>query len=446
MTMQVSPSHSKKLSPGITKCSGLVVIAFASVFFSRLIDALGAPSVINFAHFFIVPWICGTVLLKGRSFSREQIQIIYSLLLGIILLFMVIITSALVNNAGEVNAILSFMLLGEPFVMLLAVVSLNLSQDILEKFKKWVYGFFLFHIFFALAQNYVLGFRGIDTGMESADNIQGVFFLSGSGHVVGTSVSLSFGLYYLFVVKNVPIWWRLTVMVSAFVHMQVADGKQVLAAIMLGWILMALSKVEDIGKFISYLLGGGAFIGIFLWAVNNIPALSAFSVWMRPQLYGPQGEATLLKTAALRIVPTHYDSFLNWLFGLGPGHTVGRLGGWMLREYSDLLGPLGATRHEASREVWQAVGASWLGDQSSLFSPLFGWAGVWGDFGFLGLGAYLCLAYTVWRNICITDVSKVLVLSIFVFGLIFSQLEEPGYMLSIAMILGIQWHETVRTT
>ena len=113
----------------------------------------------------------------------------------------------------------------------------------------------------------------------------------------------------------------------------------------------------------------------------------------------------------------------------------------MLKEYSELLEPLGSTRHLASRAVWQAVGASWIGDQSSMFSPLFGWAGLWGDLGFLGVAVYAYLAVVVWRYICVDDISKLILLSVFVFGLIFSQIEEPGYMISVAMLIGLQWQE-----
>jgi hypothetical protein len=80
-----------------------------------------------------------------------------------------------------------------------------------------------------------------------------------------------------------------------------------------------------------------------------------------------------------------------------------------------------------------------LGDQSSLFSPLFGWAGIWGDLGLLGLGTYLYMAILVWRYVCVTDTSKYLMLTVFVFGMIFSQLEEPGYTLIIASMIGLDW-------
>jgi hypothetical protein len=113
----------------------------------------------------------------------------------------------------------------------------------------------------------------------------------------------------------------------------------------------------------------------------------------------------------------------------------------MLGKYSDLLGPLGSTIHPASAAVWKAVAESWLGDQSSMFSPLFGWAAIWGDLGWLGLISFLYIWFVVWRRLCFDDVSKFLALTPLVSGFIFTQMEEPGYMIYVAAIIGLRWHE-----
>ncbi|NEO98893.1 MAG: hypothetical protein F6K58_09485 [Symploca sp. SIO2E9] len=427
---------------GFIKSSTLVLLAFATMFFSRCFDTLGAPSTINFLHFATVPFACGVTLLKSRSKDRHQIAISWALITGLFILFWAIFASALWNQAGVINAVLSFMLLGEPFVMLLAIISLPMSPASLEKFKTWMRRFFFFHLFLALFQRHVLRMNTWNTpGLASPDHIQGVFWRSGAGHVVGASVSLSFGVYYLVSAKTVPIWIRAAVALATFWQMLIADAKQVLLAFLVGGVLLILTKVKDITKLIKYVIGAIVLVYVLLWCLQNVEAFAAFNVWMRPHIYGPEGEATLLKTATFRIVPSYYESFMNWLLGLGPGHTVGRLGGWMIKEYADLLEPLGSTRHPASRDVWQAVAASYLGASSSMFSPLFGWAGIWGDLGFLGLAAYLFLSFLVWRYLCLDDFSRFLMFSVFAIGLVFSQMEEPGYMLSVAAMIGLQWHE-----
>ena len=422
--------------------STLVLFAYATAFLVRMVTTFGAPSVMNFTHFVTVPWACGLVLTKNRSTNRQQITTSWLIITGLFALLSVMITSALLNNAGIVNIVLSFLLLGEPFIMLLAITSLPMSAGNIVKMRSWVVRFSLFHLGLALVQRHVLRMNTWHgTGLHGGDHIQGVFWKSGAGHVVGASVSITFALYYLVTVKTAPLWLRIVVALAAFWQIIISDAKQVLLAFLVAGVILVLTKLTNLQQSFKYIIGAVIFALIFNWCLQNVPAFDAFNTWVRPSIYGPEGEATLLKTATFRIVPTYYTSPLNWLFGLGPGHTVGRLGGWMLKEYSELLEPLGSTRHLASRAVWRAVGASWLGDQSSMFSPLFGWAGLWGDLGFLGLAVYAYLAVVVWLYICVDDISKLILLSVFVFGLIFSQIEEPGYMISVAMFIGLQWQE-----
>ncbi len=276
--------------------------------------------------------------------------------------------------------------------------------------------------------------------MQPVDNVQGVFYLTGSGHVIGASVSMSFGLYYLFSAKTAPLWLRISVFAATFLQLLFADAKQVLFVFIIAWFLLILLRLNDIKSTLQYLIAA-ILIGYTLnWAIYNVEAFRAFRTWIRPGLYGPDGAATLLKFAPLRIIPTFYQSPLNWLLGLGPGHTVERLGGFMLKDYSALLKPLGATIHPASQAVWDAFyQMSWL--DSSFFSPFWVLAGIWGDLGFLGLGVYLYLAWIVWRRLCLDDLSRFTMLTIFVYGLIFTQLQEPGYMLSMAALIGLRWHE-----
>ena len=59
----------------------------------------------------------------------------------------------------------------------------------------------------------------------------------------------------------------------------------------------------------------------------------------------------------------------------------------------------------------------------------------------MGLSTYLCVASIVWRRLCQDNLSKFLMLNVLVHGFIFSQMEEPGYMLFVAALIGLQWQE-----
>lgn len=433
----------RKKEAGYIQNSTLILLAFGSAFFPRCLEAIGFPSPINFVHFFIIPITCCVVLLTSRNHSREQVSIVGRLLTGLLIFAIAVVASAFYNEAGLINAFLSYLLLTEPFILLLAMVSLPLSKDAFKKLRQWLFYFFGFHLLLVYIQKYLLQ---VDTwghlGLAPPDRIQGVFFLSGSGHVVGGSVSLTFAIYCLLAAKFLPFWLRVLIAGAGFGHIILADAKQVLLVFIIAGIVLFLLNLKDIVLLIKYLTGGTIFGYTFLWCVNNLPAFGAYKTWADPELYSPNGQATLVKTTAFRVIPLHYESPLNFWLGLGPGHTVSRLGGWMVYQYQSLLEPLGVTIHQASSDVWREAGSFYIASRSSLFSPLFGWAGIWGDLGLLGLAAYLYLAWLVWHHICLEDFSKFLLLTVFFFGLIMSQMEEPGYMLSVAALIGLQWQES----
>ena len=414
----------------------LILFGLGTALFPRILITLKIPSLINFLHFITIPLACGSVLFNSRSKDPKQIAISKSILLSLFIFLIVIVASTLINGAGIINGILDYLLLAEPFILILTIVSIPMTAASYQRFRDWIMQAALINTLFAYVQKYI--FR-MDKLIGLEDNIKGVFIGQGAGHVIGGSVAMTFAVYYFVNAKNKPLWFRIAIVIACLNHVFMSDTKQVLLAFIVAYVLLYFINLKDLKKALIYLVLGVLFSSIFYWAVYNIEYLSAYKTWIRPEIYGSDGAATQLKFATFRIVPQYFHSPLNWWLGLGPGHTVGRLGGWMLETYWNLLEPLGATMHPASKAIWLATSKSWLGDQSSMFSPLFGWAGLWGDLGLLGLGTYFYMVILIWRYVCVTDTSKYLMLTIFVFGLIFSQLEEPGYTLIVASMIGLSW-------
>ncbi|MDX2098946.1 MAG: hypothetical protein SFW36_14310 [Leptolyngbyaceae cyanobacterium bins.59] len=433
-----TPLPSKASPKGFITNSNLVLFGVATALFPRILTGLKIPSAINFLHFAAIPFACGSVLINSRSKDPKQLAISRSLLVSLYLFLVVVFASAFLNDAGIPNAILDYLLLAEPFILILTIVSIPMTPESYTRFRSWLLRAAMVNMIFAYVQKYLFKMERL-IGLE--DNIKGIFIGQGAGHVLGGSVAMTFAVFYFVTANAKPLWFRIAVVLACFNHIIISDTKQVLLSFILGYILLYLINIKDIKKTLTYLMVGSIALSAFYWAIYNIEALHAFTVWIRPEIYGPDGEATKLKFAAFRLVPQHFHSPLNWLLGLGPGHTVGRLGGWMLVGYWNLLSPLGATIHPVSFQVWGAVATSWLGDQSSLFSPLFGWAGIWGDLGPLGLLSYFYMAFLVWRDVATTDLSKYLMLTVFSFGLVFSQLEEPGYTLFVASMIGLGWQD-----
>jgi hypothetical protein len=429
---------------GFCKGSTLAIAAFSSAFYSRIICSVTRlPSVLNHLHFLIVPVTTFIILSSSRPKNPRQVAIVWMLLAGLLIFLSSMIASALINNAGYINIVFDFLLLGEPFMLLLSIICVPMSIKSFEYFRTWMINSSWINMVLAFIQWPLLKFHKISAGgLDETDGMAGVFFVSGAGNYVSSTVSIYFGLYYLMYAKEAPIWLRYGALVAAFLQLQLSDSKQVLFALLFGCILLVVLTMKSLEKTLGYIIAIILFVIVFYWCVENVEAFGAFKNYLHKDgVYGPNGEAPRIKPIAFNIIPTFYHSPLNWLFGLGPGHTAGRLGGWLLKENWAILGPLGATMHQASTALLEAYFSSWLALESTMFCPLFFWAGIWGDLGLAGLGAYLLMGFIIWRYVCVDNFSRFLLLSVAGFGFIFTQMEEPGYMFYTAAIIGLRWHE-----
>jgi hypothetical protein len=421
----------------------LIITAFSVVFYSRIFCSIThAPSILNLAHFAVVPFVLGVILFTSRAKDHKQIAIAYSLILGLFIFLVAVLASALWHNTGLINAIVSFMMLCEPFIFLLSIICIPMSAASVKRIKKWLIWSVVINFVLAAVQKPLIDAGKLyANGFDGTDGCGGVFFVSGAGNYVSASVSVAFALYFFTNQKTFPIWIRIMAILAAFWQILFSDSKQLLLAYLIAWGLFILVSSNDFTKTIKLLSAIAIFGYGFLWCVQNLEAFAPFTSWVRPELYGPDGEAWYAKFYSIRSILSHYQSSLDWLFGLGPGHTVSRLGAWFLKDYWFILGPLGATTSPIGQEAMEFVNNFWLCYSSSLFSPIFGWAGIWGDLGLLGLGAYLFLCYLAWQHFGLDDSLKITLLAVIVMGFIFTQMEEPGFMLFVALILGLSWQE-----
>lgn len=421
--------------------STLIIVAFCSVFYSRIVATTLRFSLINLLHFAVVPLVSAITVFTTRTKDPKQISLCFAFLGGLLALLSAILASALWNDAGLINATVSFMMLGEPFMFLLAFSCIPLTVRSLSKIRNFLYYSVLINFLLAAAQKPLIDAGRLNAGgLNGTDGCGGVFFVSGAGNYVSATVSFTFALYF-FQKKEISLPIRVGVALAALWHLLFSDSKQLVLAYGVAWLLLIFINSKDIVKTLKLVIGLLLIGFIGIWLAQNVEAFSAYTAWARPELYGADGLAWYAKFYSIRLIISHFESPLNWIFGLGPGHTVSRLGAWFLRDYAALLGPLGSTTTSIGQESMDFVAGFWLTSGSSLFSPIFGWAGIWGDLGLFGLGAYFYLGYLVWKHFCSTDTLKVILLSVFVIGCIFTQMEEPGYMLSMAFLLGLSWQE-----
>ena len=415
------------------KSSILVLLTFATAFFPRVVAAIGVPSIVNFMHFGIITILCGLTL--PRTPRKIWSDISNKIGVGLFILLVLIIISAIFNSAGVINVILDFALLCEPFVLMLAIISIPMSQASVKQFRFWMMLFAFIHLFYVYFQYFILRLHTIG----GPDAIKGVFLRQGAGHHVGGAVALTAAVYFFVKFKTISIWTRTFVAIAFTAVIAFSDSKQVVVVFLVSLVVLVFTKLKNFGDAWRYLaLTIIAFCCAFF--AGKILFSAPFAYWGNPEIFT---KALTAKFSVFPIITSYYDSPLNWLFGLGPGHTIGRLG-WLIPDYIQYLEPLGITSSPVTEAVFAENNTNPFTNVvtgSSMFSLTFSWAGIWGDLGFLGLHAYLYLWFLVWRHLCLDNLSKFLAITVLVFGGIFSWLEEPGYMLFIAILICFQWQE-----
>lgn len=93
---------------GFFSSSTLLILAFATAFFPRLLDLAGFPSLVNFIHFFFVPLASAWIIVQAPNRSPSEMATIKVILGSITALFGVMVASALLNDAGIINLVISF--------------------------------------------------------------------------------------------------------------------------------------------------------------------------------------------------------------------------------------------------------------------------------------------------------------------------------------------------
>ncbi len=401
--------------------SSLMAFLFVLVMLPRPLVALGAPTMVNFLHFPVVALLSFIIALNIKTVESKK------LILGIAGFVTMVVFSAIYNYAGYINIILDVLILVEPFLFLVGMTAVEWKPVSISAFRRCLIFVGILHIFMAFYQRIILGLWG--------DDVEGLFVNMGAGSHLAGAVALAFGLY-LFSMREFSSVIRVCVFIACILVLILSDAKQVILVSLLSLVLLSLFKMKNYKVTLSYLATLIVFGGLGYYTILLMyPSLT----WLNPEIMVMAIEQ---KLSVFGIIVNSFDSIGGWFFGLGPGHSIGRLA-WMLPEYQYLM-DLGATISYVTQDIIDANQSNWMSNSitgSSLFSLMFSWAGIFGDFGFAGLLAYLYVWFLVWKYYSQADLSRFFVLGILIFGAVFSWIEEPGYILFIMAIIGLSWQE-----
>ncbi len=353
---------------------------------------------------------------------------------AILALMLVILMSALFNNAGPGNVVLDIALLLEPF-MLLAIIVMRPMTVRERESVVWIL------MLITILNTLMVYYQYIVIHPSNLDDVKGIYLLSRSGHHVSGAVGLASAVFVYTYFTSWPLSRRLFAVAVLLMVPVFTDTKQVIAAYLPAFAVMMLMTTRNIWHLLKYVFASVFIVALLVGAAYTIfPALTSW-MDMRQDLWGLH-----LKLSIYDLVVSHYDGIQQWLFGLGPGHGTGRLA-QVAPEYP-IVYDYGITYRGLTNEVFEFQQNYWETHSvtgSSMFALTFSWAAVWGELGLVGLGAYLYIFWVTWKDFCLESASKFLLITVVVLGGIFSWLEEPQFMCFIAALIGVYYQKVIST-
>jgi hypothetical protein len=391
-----------------------IFVGFFLIFFSRLFS--NKLAILNFIHYpyFLILFLLSMFLEKKKHYERKVIFVFF--------LFFAICFSALINGFGNgLNSILEFLLICEPFLIACCLFSISRKKASFIC-RKTLFSVDLCTIIFSFFQFFVLGYRN--------DSVKGIFLSMGAGHHINGAICIITIIYCFFLLnfekktKNQKTIFRLTVLILANCAVVVfCDNKQsilvLLASLIIAWIILN-HRLKNVVKFLFYFL----FACIILYVAANtfFPALLAWANVSKIN-YGLES-----KFAVFRLIFEN-GGISNFLFGFGPGYSVGRLAE-IMPNYPFLYS-LGGKSSLFTSKLWEMQEANWVTNSvtgSSLFSMFFSFSGIFGDLGAVGLVIYLEAIFVFFFDSHHLSFIKLVFFFFFILhGIVFQWLEEPAF-------------------
>jgi hypothetical protein len=404
--------------------------AVATATLSRASVAAGAPHFLNFVHFPLVLGAFSVALLKPSSLPRAN-----AIKKCIWIFLAVNVVSWLVNGGELLRPVLNWLVITEPFLLLYVLVATPTTSRTASLLWKLLLGICFLQVPLGMYQ------RVFISG-GNPDLVQGTFIGSGTGaHVSGAVAMLGVTVLVCLGAASKGSRFRMLYFVGAiplFGLAVLADAKQAVVAFIPG-LFFGILKITKVRP--SAIMVPITFLGVTLYM--------AFHFYKPLQKVGEHGimsggfQGKMF--GFLTILSGMGETPTGWLIGLGPGNTVSRVA--LMTPDAELdatssIAALGLKTTPLTRKLLYATRGNWLWKSSSAWSPACSWFGLIGDLGLIGTAVYLWMLRVAWRAAAsqggwLGPSATSCVIALVLLGGVYSWLEEPGFTLMVALLLGL---------
>jgi hypothetical protein len=351
----------------------------------------------------------------------------------LLILLAISLFSWLINGGEVLRPILDWLVFAEPFFIVYAVIAMPADPRALQALWRLALAVPIIQLPLAAYQALTLGL---------GDSVQGLFIDMGAGaHVagavaiLGAMICIARGVSALSS-KAGPIWLLSAALL--FIVAVMADANQVVICFIPALLLLLFGLLRLHWTRVVMLLP--------ILAVFVLSSFSLYRPLQRVLDWALISRGAYGKLQAFSIISAKLShSASRWLFGLGPGNSVSRVAMMGLEAFVKPSSPvalLGLRSAPTTGDIWILTASDWLFSASSVWSGYSSWLGLFGDLGLAGLGLYAWTAWRIWHELRTRDgwqprVAKSVLLMCALLGALFSWLEEPGFTLLAALVVGL---------
>ena len=392
--------------------SKICFFVILSIVSTRLLTYIGFPPLINFLNFPLALIVFFIHTEKIKNVDNTLFYLIISLVF-------LIIASGLINGMGIINILLQILLYTSFFLIFISLISTEWDEDNILFFQKGLASIFIVNIIFSYYQIFIKGLRH--------DAVHGIALnLGTAAHLNGAICLISF-LFFIFYSEKKKISY--IVAFSSLPIIYFSDAKQIFLVVGLSWVTTLITNFKIQRSFLKeFLLLILGILIFYLLITNNFIPVRDFANIMTGFEHKFDVLNMILEKATLG----------QFFYGMGPGQTISRLATESYIYYN-ILESWGFVHSKFTETLVTIDYMNYSISGSSFFSMKFSWAGIFGDTGIVGMIIYFLILIRINYKYSLDKIQKFIIISFVYYGLTFTWLEEPIFMILYLSFFGFIW-------
>lgn len=392
---------------------------------SRVLLLVGAPSLVNYAHFGLMLITIISVALRRIVLRWQSDPMANRIYLGLTIFTVWILASALINEWHALRPVVFWLLFAEPFLIL--AFMLNLHERGRKRVRNALLVLAVIQIPFALTQ-----FAQYGTG----DFVKGTMIAQGAGHHVLGAVGIMGAA--LFIADPRRAWWGRFILLGLVPLLLglgiMSDAKQVYGAFAVAAIPFVLPLVRS--RLPVVLVAIPLLIAVFVVGTSINSSLQ--NVTDRDQVEGRLDQ----KFGYFERVMEEMHG-VDWWIGKGPGNGLSRVALLTFPSYGNVPEFLvGSSQPDMAvpfvEEEQDKIRRKMDTSAGSAFSSVLG---LFTEIGIVGCVVYLSLGRQVWKVAARCppfekNIGQSMLIMALVLGAIYTWLDEPAFVVYLAALIG----------